>query len=108
MFVYWAGRPADLREIHAIANKHGIPVVEDVAHALGAVYDGVKIGRTAILCVFHFKLLNILAPRTVEQLPANALKIRSGLGGCWFGLDRSRKDTQRWSQDIPEGGISIT
>ena len=37
VFVHWAGRPADLREIHAIANKHEIPVVEDAAHALGCL-----------------------------------------------------------------------
>ena len=43
---HWAGNPADLDGIHAVARAHGIPVIEDAGEALGAVYHGKKIGAT--------------------------------------------------------------
>lgn len=45
--VHFAGLPADMKEISAVAKKRGIVVIEDAAHALGAVYGGEKIGACA-------------------------------------------------------------
>ena len=42
--VHFAGAPADLNAIQAIAAKRSIPVIEDSAHAIGAKYAGRKIG----------------------------------------------------------------
>ena len=36
--VDFAGQPADLEKIYQIAQKHGLVVIEDAAHALGAEY----------------------------------------------------------------------
>jgi len=54
MPVHMAGHPCDLEAIHQIADKHGIPVVEDAAHALGAAYRGKEIGRCSPLSCFSF------------------------------------------------------
>ena len=45
--VHFAGAPCDLKEIRAIARKHGLRVIEDAAHALGAEYQGSRIGSCA-------------------------------------------------------------
>lgn len=42
--VYLYGMPAKIDEIRAIANKYGIPIVEDSAEALGSEYKGKKCG----------------------------------------------------------------
>jgi perosamine synthetase len=42
--VDYAGLPCDLKEIKAIADRHGLIVIEDSAHALGARYHGSRIG----------------------------------------------------------------
>lgn len=42
--VHFAGLPADMAEIRAVAKKRGLIVIEDAAHALGASYKGKKIG----------------------------------------------------------------
>ena len=42
--VHFAGMPCDMDKIEAIADKHGLAVIEDAAHALGASYKGRKIG----------------------------------------------------------------
>jgi perosamine synthetase len=52
--VDFAGHPADLYEISAIARKRGLIVIEDAAHALGAEYKGQKIGSLSDMTIFSF------------------------------------------------------
>jgi dTDP-4-amino-4,6-dideoxygalactose transaminase/nucleoside-diphosphate-sugar epimerase len=52
--VHMAGQACDLDAIHAIAERHGIAVVEDAAHAIGATYRGRKIGTISPLTCFSF------------------------------------------------------
>ncbi len=54
MPVHMAGQPCRLDEIHAIAAKHNLPVVEDAAHALGAAYKGRPIGACSEYTCFSF------------------------------------------------------
>jgi perosamine synthetase len=42
--VHYAGYPADLDEIVALAEARGIKVIEDVSHAHGGIYKGRKLG----------------------------------------------------------------
>ena len=49
--VHYAGQPVDLDAIRAFANKHGLTVIEDAAHALGARYQGTSIGADSDLVV---------------------------------------------------------
>ncbi|WP_312689934.1 UDP-4-amino-4-deoxy-L-arabinose aminotransferase [Kosakonia sp.] len=52
--VHYAGAPADIDAIRAVGEKHGIPVIEDAAHAAGTLYKGHHVGGqgTAIFS-FH-------------------------------------------------------
>ena len=52
--VHFAGAPADMDPIRALAARRGIAMVEDAAHALGTAYRGEPVGRrgTAIFS-FH-------------------------------------------------------
>lgn len=54
--VHHGGNPADLSAIRGIAAAHGLPVVEDCAHAPGAAYRGEPIG-SGDLCCFSFHSL---------------------------------------------------
>ncbi len=54
MPVHLAGHPCDLDAIYAVARKHGIPVVEDAAHALGAAYKGTPVGAYGDMTCFSF------------------------------------------------------
>ncbi|MFT3829182.1 MAG: UDP-4-amino-4,6-dideoxy-N-acetyl-beta-L-altrosamine transaminase [Opitutaceae bacterium] len=42
--VHFAGLPCDMAEIAALAREHGVAVIEDAAHALGATYRGGPVG----------------------------------------------------------------
>jgi dTDP-4-amino-4,6-dideoxygalactose transaminase len=52
--VHMAGRPCDLDGLHAVARAHGLLVIEDAAHALGAEYHGGKVGTHSDATCFSF------------------------------------------------------
>ena len=52
--VHFTGQPCEMDEIHAIAKEHGLVVIEDAAHALGADYKGRKIGSMSDMSIFSF------------------------------------------------------
>ena len=52
--VHLAGQPCDMDEIHRIAKKHNLVVIEDGAHALGSVYKRKKIGSLSDMTTFSF------------------------------------------------------
>ncbi len=52
--VDFAGHPADLDELRAIADRHGIFLIEDAAHAIGSLYKGRSIGSIADITTFSF------------------------------------------------------
>lgn len=50
--VDYAGHPAELDEIRAIAERNGLVIIEDAAHALGATYKGRRVGTLSTMSVF--------------------------------------------------------
>ena len=52
--VHYGGQPCDMDEIHEIANKHNIKVIEDAAHSLPAAYKGKKVGTISDVTCFSF------------------------------------------------------
>jgi len=48
------GMPAKMREIMAVADKYGIPVVEDAAEALGSEYMGRRVGCNSKFGILSF------------------------------------------------------
>jgi len=52
--VDYAGHPANLDATLEIARRHGLVVIEDACHALGAQYRGRRVGSLADMSVFSF------------------------------------------------------
>lgn len=42
--VHFAGQPCDMDRVFALASQYGLAVIEDSAHALGAEFQGYKVG----------------------------------------------------------------
>ena len=52
--VHFAGNPCNMKEILKLANKYNLTVIDDAAHALGAEYNGKKIGQIGDMTTFSF------------------------------------------------------
>jgi perosamine synthetase len=52
--VHYRGIPCEMDEIHALAEKHDLNVVEDAAHAFGSSYRKRKIGSFGDIACFSF------------------------------------------------------
>lgn len=54
------GLPCDMDAITAIADRHGLVIIEDCAHALGATYKGRPVGTFGRAALFSFQTLKPL------------------------------------------------
>jgi UDP-4-amino-4-deoxy-L-arabinose-oxoglutarate aminotransferase len=52
--VHFAGVPADLDPIREAADRAGVPVIEDAAHAVGSAYRGKAAGGHGNVAIFSF------------------------------------------------------
>src|SRR6266436_6385071 len=102
MVVHIAGLPAEMDPILAIAQAHGLPVIEDAAHAFPAKYKGRMIGSISDLTAFSFYATKTLStgeggmlttanPRYAERATIMALHgishdawKRYSAGGSWY------------------------
>ena len=88
--VHLGGRPLDLDRLNALAERNGLQVVEDAAHAIGATWRGRTVGSHGNPTAFSFH-----ATKNMTTLEGGALAV-PGLGLAeraerlsLHGLDRS-------------------
>lgn len=67
MPVHYSGGVGDLDGIYAFAQRHGLRVIEDAAHAIGTVHQGNRVGGFGDIACFSFDGIK---------------NITSGEGGC--------------------------
>ena len=95
MVVHYGGIPAAIDRIRAAAEPHSIAVIEDAAHALGARYGGVPLGRHSEYVMFSLQAIKHLTTVDGGML---ALARKEDEERCrrirWFGIDRKAARTQ--------------
>ena len=100
LLVHTFGCPAELSEILAIARRHQLFVIEDACEAIGAEYDGQKVGTFGDAGVFAFypnkQITTGEGGAVVTTNPQLAAKIRSL-------RNQGRADSDDWFQHSEVG-----
>ena len=88
--VHFGGHPADLDEIHRIANKYHLRVIEDASHACGSQYKGKMIGGLSDLTCFSFHAVKNLATSDGGMVTTNNKRWADTIKRLrWVGIDKA-------------------
>jgi len=74
--VHLYGTPYKVDEIHAIADRYNIPVIEDSAEALGSSYKGKKCGSFGDFGIFSFNGNKIITTSSGGALITNSKELK--------------------------------
>ncbi|MFH1894721.1 MAG: UDP-4-amino-4,6-dideoxy-N-acetyl-beta-L-altrosamine transaminase [Patescibacteria group bacterium] len=77
--VDFAGHPCDYDQIQKIAKKHKLLIIEDAAHALGAEYNGKKIGSFADMTILSFHPVKTITTGEGGMILTNNKKLYESL-----------------------------
>ena len=108
---HYGGGPADMRAIEALARDRGIAVIEDAAHAMGAVYKGREVGALdSAATVFSFYATKPVAAGegglivTRDQVLAETcrkLRLHGIVRSAW---ERQKERRGTWDYDVEAAG----
>lgn len=112
MPVHLAGRPVDMDRVNEIRDRHGITIVEDAAHALGAEWRGRRIGCHGNLAVYSFYVTKNITTVEGGCLASDDLEIaerveRLALHGLSLGAWQRYSDTGFKHYDVVEPGYKF-
>jgi perosamine synthetase len=98
MPVHYGGHPCDLDELHEIADSKGILVIEDAAHAAGALYKGRRIGSISPATCFSFHAVKNLTMGEGGAIATDDARVNARVRMLrWVGIN---KDTWTRSSDL--------
>ena len=112
--VHYGGNPCDMDRIGRIAEKRGLYVVEDAAHACGSEYRGKRIGSFGKLACFSFHAVKNLATGDGGMVVTNDRDMYERLIRLrWCGINKStwvregREGSEKyaWLYDVEEIGF---
>jgi dTDP-4-amino-4,6-dideoxygalactose transaminase len=109
--VHVGGYSADMDRINRAAARHGVPVLEDCAHAFGATYRGRPVGDTDNLCAWSFHAVKNLPMGDGGGVSTNNDEVASRIRRLrWLGIDRdtatrSRGGRYDYEYDVTEVGF---
>lgn len=64
VYIDYGGNPTDYEGLEAVAEKHGLFLLQDAAQSLGAVYKGFPVGAQTMLSTMSFHMAKVMT--TVE------------------------------------------
>lgn len=89
--VDYAGIPVDVKSIKELSSQHGIPVVHDAAHSIGAKFNGLRSGNHFAYTAFSFQAIKHITTidggmlQTASRMDYDKAKLIR-----WFGIDKTK------------------
>ncbi len=89
--VHLYGHPADMDALQAVADRHGLPLIEDAAPAIGAEIRGRRVGALGTAGAFSFQGAKLLVTGEGGMFVTNDPDVYARAYKAWdLGVDRSR------------------
>jgi perosamine synthetase len=89
--VHLYGHPADMDGLRAVADRHGLPLIEDAAPAIGAELRGRRVGALGTAGAFSFQGAKLLVTGEGGMLVTNDADVYAKAYKAWdLGVERSR------------------
>ncbi|HKV66692.1 MAG TPA: DegT/DnrJ/EryC1/StrS family aminotransferase, partial [Gaiellales bacterium] len=89
--VHLYGHPADMDALQAVADRHGLPLIEDAAPAIGAEIRGRRVGALGAAGAFSFQGAKLLVTGEGGMFVTNDPDVYARAYKAWdLGVDRSR------------------
>lgn len=108
--VDFAGHPADHDALRHVANKHGLVIIEDAAHSLGATYKGKRVGSLQDISTFSFHpVKHITTGEGGMLMTDNELTAKKVRSFRHHGIDldlHQRSKNQSWQYDTSVLGFN--
>ena len=91
--VHFGGPMADMDGIMAVSTTHGLPVLEDAAHAHGSEWNGVRAGSIGVISSFSFQNGKVMTAGEGGILLSNSEDLIDRTREI---LDQGRRKGQAW------------
>jgi perosamine synthetase len=108
--VDYAGQPCDYDALRNIADRHGLVLIADACHALGAAYRGRPVGTLADLTVFSFHPVKHITTGEGGMVLTNRRDLRDRMASFRnHGIDtdhRQRAERGSWYYEMRELGCN--
>ena len=101
--VHFAGQPCDMKKISDLAARYNFKIIEDASHAIGATYDGQRVGACihSDITVFSFHPVKIITTGEGGLALTNSKSIASFLSKFrTHGITRSPNEMEK-NRDEP-------
>lgn len=108
--VDYAGHPANLSALRDLATQHGLVLIEDACHALGAEHMGMRVGSVADMTVFSFHPVKHLTTGEGGMVTTNDAKLAEALRQFRnHGITsdaRQRQESGQWFYEMAALGFN--
>ncbi len=105
--IHFAGHPADMDRIMAIARRHKLFVIEDAAHAHGARYNSRRAGSLGNVGSFSFQFYKNLTAGEGGALTTNDESLHERIQ-AWYNLGHMPKNYAQYRHDWMGGNCRMT
>lgn len=98
--VHFGGLPADMDALTEIAERHGIQLIEDAAHAHGATWRGIPVGNFGSVGTFSFQEFKLVTSGEGGVMVTNDQDLA---GRLWAYCNQGRRKGGEWYEHVTLG-----
>lgn len=98
--VHFGGQPADMDALREIADRHGLAIIEDAAHAQGARWRGTAVGNFGDLATFSFQAFKLMTSGEGGLILTRSQTLAEK---CWSYCNHGRHASGGWFEHFSLG-----